>query len=118
MPQSLFKIHQDNDSVIVDIARRDPSAVFVFFENKESGSRAVFEERLRRAFAAAGINTAQRWLFLPARPRDGYLQVNMACDVMVDTLHFSGGNTSLDALHAGLPIVTCPGPDGAPVSTK
>lgn len=109
VPQSLFKIHPDNDSVIVDIARRDPSAVFVFFENKESGSRAVFEERLRRAFAAAGINTAQRWLFLPARPRDGYLQVNMACDVMVDTLHFSGGNTSLDALHAGLPIVTCPG---------
>jgi predicted O-linked N-acetylglucosamine transferase (SPINDLY family) len=28
---------------------------------------------------------------------------------MVDTLHCSGGNTSLDALHAGLPIITCPG---------
>lgn len=31
------------------------------------------------------------------------------CDVMLDTLHWSGGNTSLDALAAGLPIVTSPG---------
>ena len=31
------------------------------------------------------------------------------CDVMLDTLHWSGGNTSLDALAAGLPIVTHPG---------
>ena len=28
---------------------------------------------------------------------------------MLDTLHWSGGNTSLDALACGLPIVTLPG---------
>jgi protein O-GlcNAc transferase len=28
---------------------------------------------------------------------------------MIDTLHWSGGNTSLDALACGLPIVTLPG---------
>jgi predicted O-linked N-acetylglucosamine transferase (SPINDLY family) len=28
---------------------------------------------------------------------------------MLDTLHWSGGNTSLDALAAGLPVVTLPG---------
>src|SRR5262249_44399098 len=26
-----------------------------------------------------------------------------------DTLHFSGGNATLDALHSGVPVVTCPG---------
>ena len=31
------------------------------------------------------------------------------CDVLLDTLHWSGGNTSLDALAAGLPIVTIEG---------
>ena len=31
------------------------------------------------------------------------------CDVLVDTLRWSGGNTSLDALAAALPIVTLPG---------
>jgi predicted O-linked N-acetylglucosamine transferase (SPINDLY family) len=29
--------------------------------------------------------------------------------VMLDTLHWSGGNTSLDALACGLPVVTLPG---------
>lgn len=109
VPQSLFKLHPENDLVLVDIAQRDPKSAFVFFLGRESGSRAKFEDRLRRAFDAAGISTHERWLFLPTRARADYLQVNMACDVMVDTLHFSGGNTSLDALHAGLPIVTCPG---------
>jgi predicted O-linked N-acetylglucosamine transferase (SPINDLY family) len=28
---------------------------------------------------------------------------------MLDTLHWSGGNTSLDALASGLPVVTLPG---------
>jgi predicted O-linked N-acetylglucosamine transferase (SPINDLY family) len=28
---------------------------------------------------------------------------------MLDTLHWSGGNTSLDALSQGLPVVTLPG---------
>ena len=30
-------------------------------------------------------------------------------DAMIDTLHWSGGNTSLDGLACGLPIVTLPG---------
>jgi predicted O-linked N-acetylglucosamine transferase (SPINDLY family) len=38
-----------------------------------------------------------------------YLRVNAVCDAMLDTLHWSGGNTSLDALACGLPIVTWPG---------
>src|SRR5205085_9430873 len=37
------------------------------------------------------------------------VRVNQLCDVMLDTVHWSGGNTSLDALAAGLPIVTLPG---------
>jgi predicted O-linked N-acetylglucosamine transferase (SPINDLY family) len=28
---------------------------------------------------------------------------------MIDTVHWSGGNTSLDALASGLPVVTTPG---------
>lgn len=109
VPQSLFKIHPDNDAVFVDVARRDPDALFVLFDGKESGSRKRFQTRLAQAFEAHGLDPARRYIFLPPRARDHYLQVNMACDVMLDTLHFSGGNTSLDALHAGLPIVTCPG---------
>ncbi|HYR34863.1 MAG TPA: hypothetical protein VEQ87_11270, partial [Burkholderiales bacterium] len=31
-----------------------------------------------------------------------------ACDVMLDTLHFNGMNTSLEAFAAGTPVVTLP----------
>lgn len=109
VPQSLFKLHPDNDRVFADIAQRDAKAAFVLFNSPESGARRVFDARISRSFENAGIGTNGRFLFLQPRARADYLQVNMACDVMLDTLHFSGGNTSLDALHAGLPIVTCPG---------
>lgn len=108
-PQSLFKLHPDNDSVFVDIVRRDAEAVLVFFAGIEGGPLRAFRERLSRAFQAAGVDMQSHVLFLPLRSRADYLRVNLACDVMVDSLHWSGGNTTLDALHAGLPVVTCPG---------
>jgi predicted O-linked N-acetylglucosamine transferase (SPINDLY family) len=46
---------------------------------------------------------------LPQVGHDDYLRINMMCDAMVDTLHWSGGNSSLDALACGLPVVTLPG---------
>ncbi len=46
---------------------------------------------------------------LPQCSHDDYLRINAVCDAMLDTPRWSGGNTSLDALAAGLPIVTLPG---------
>ena len=46
---------------------------------------------------------------LKQRSHEQFLAVNAACDVMLDTLRWSGGNTSLDAIASGLPIVTLPG---------
>ena len=45
----------------------------------------------------------------PGVPHGAYLRLNELCDVMLDTVHWSGGNTSLDALASGLPVVTLPG---------
>ena len=109
IPQSLFKLHPDNDSIFVDIVRNDVESILVFFTGVESGALRSFRERMVPALARVGVAPEQRMLFLPMRSRADYLRVNLACDVMVDSLHWSGGNTTLDALHAGLPVVTCPG---------
>jgi CRISPR-associated protein Csy1 len=45
----------------------------------------------------------------PDLPHAAYMRLNAVCDVMLDSLHWSGGNTSIDAIAAGLPIVTLPG---------
>lgn len=109
VPQSLFKLHPDNDDVFVDLVRRDANAKLVFFSGSDDGAQRAFTDRLGRRFAERGFALAERAVFLPTRSRADYLRVNLACDVMLDSLHWSGGNTSLDALHCGLPIVTCPG---------
>lgn len=109
VPQSPYKIHPDNDAVLVDVARRDPAACFVLFEGEKRGSGELLLARLRRQFEAAGLQAEPHLHVLPLGNRARYLQINRACDVMLDNLHWSGGNTSLDALHCGLPVVTCPG---------
>ena len=47
--------------------------------------------------------------FLPRMGPDGFRRVLATADVVVDTAHWSGGNTSLDAIAAGAPLVTLPG---------
>ena len=65
--------------------------------------------RIRRVFDGHGISVRDRLIVLPTYPHDDYLRINFACDAMLDTLQWSGGNTSLDALACGLPVVTLPG---------
>src|SRR5205085_3209381 len=63
-----------------------------------------------QALERHGVDLQERVSFLMAfMPHATYLRLNELCDVMLDTLHWSGGNTSLDALASGLPIVTLPG---------
>ncbi len=108
VPQSAFKIHPDNDAVIAAVARNDRVARIVLFENERRGATRALRTRLERALIERGADPAQL-LFLPMTSRARYLAINAACDVMIDTLHWSGGNTTLDALRAGLPVVTCAG---------
>jgi CRISPR-associated protein Csy1 len=109
VPQSLFKIHPDNDRLIARIIASHPKAALVFFSAPYDAVNQVFGERLAAAFAAEGVTAEKRAIVLPYMSHEDYLRVNRACDVMLDTLHWSGGNTSLDALASGLPVVTLPG---------
>ena len=103
-PQSLFKIHPDNDALFSAIVAADPKASLVFFRDNDAPLTQAFGARL----AAAGI-ASRRLVFLERMAHADYLRVNALSDVMLDTRHWSGGNTSLDALAMGLPVVTLPG---------
>ena len=108
-PQSLHKIHPDNDEVFLDILEQDDRATLVFFQAMFGSVTQAFRERLDRALAARKLDAGDALLFLPRMDHDRYLQVNRCCDLMLDTLHWSGGNTSLDAIACALPLVTLPG---------
>jgi CRISPR-associated protein Csy1 len=109
VPQSLFKLHPDGDAVLAAIAAGAPRVQLVCFAPERAPWWERFHARLQRAFAARGLDLDRHLLQLPLGSRERYLQVNRACDLMLDSLHWSGGNTALDALCSGLPLVTCPG---------
>lgn len=108
-PQSLFKIHPDNDALLVQLLGREPKSTVVMFQGQSQTATQQYVSRLTQAFRSAGVDTAGRIKLLPSVPHEDYLQINQLCDIMLDSLHWSGGNTSLDALACGLPIVTWPG---------
>lgn len=110
LPQSLFKIHPANDRLIVNVLAADPRAVLILFAGQNSYITQEFVARLSKAFAAKGMAAQGRVKILPGVGHDDYKRINQLSDLMLDTLHWSGGNTSLDALAMGLPIVTLPGP--------
>ncbi len=110
VPQSLFKIHPDNDALIAEVLARDPRGIAVLFASHHERLTQVFATRLEAAFRERGLDIRERVRFLePFLPHPAYLRLNQLCDVMLDTAHWSGGNTSLDALACGLPVVTRPG---------
>jgi protein O-GlcNAc transferase len=108
-PQSLFKIHPDNDAVLARVLAGDPEGVLVLFADRHPEVTARLLTRLDAVLAAHGLNAAERRIVLPILPHEDYLRVNRLCDLMLDSLYWSGGNTSLDALACGLPLVTLPG---------
>jgi len=108
-PQSLWKIHPDNDTLFAELLAANPGTLLVLFAGRHPVLTDRFMRRLERVFAQHGVGARERVLVLPQVGHDDYLRINLVCDAMLDTLHWSGGNTSLDALACGLPIVTLPG---------
>ena len=108
-PQSLFKIHPDNDVLFARVLAANPRAMLVLFAGRHPAITDQFMRRLERCFDRHGLPVRERTRVLPQLSHDGYLAVNLACDAMLDTLRWSGGQTSVDALDCGIPIVTLPG---------
>lgn len=110
VPQSLYKIHPDNDAILAEVLRLDPTGTLIMFAtDRHKVATTVFVQRLQNALREAGVAPEGRVRMLPQTSHEHYLAINQHCSVMLDTLHWSGGNTTLDALAAGLPVLTTEG---------
>lgn len=105
-PGMPFKYAARHDALLVEIARRVPTAGFVFFRNKPEHLSRGLEQRLRRRFAAAGLDFARRVRFIPWQSLAGFRRVLSQADLCLDSVGFSGFNTALQAVECDLPIVT------------
>lgn len=107
--QMPFKIHPDFDRVLGDILEGDPDGHVALFEAPAgySNMSARLLDRIRRANADR-VRIFDRLHVLPRLPLDRYIGVMKRADVILDTLHFNGGNTTMQSLALGQPVVTCP----------
>jgi protein O-GlcNAc transferase len=103
-PQSLFKLHPDFDAAMAAILRSDGGGEIVLLE----GAQRHWGEHLRRRFARSMPDVAARVRFLPRMPWHDLLALTAHADVVLDTFHFGGGNTTYEALAMGTPVVTLP----------
>lgn len=103
-PQTPFKLHPDFDDLIRGILERDAAGRVLLF----SGSCLQWSLLLRKRFNRVMPEVADRITFLPRQPYLRYMQFLSAADVVLDTPHFNGMITSLDALATCTPIVTLP----------
>jgi protein O-GlcNAc transferase len=104
-PQNLFKFHPDMDALIAGILRADPRGRLVLIQARIAHWDRLLEQR----FAASMPDVVDRIVFLPRMATADYINLIALADVMLDTVHFNGMNTSLEAFAVGTPVVTLPG---------
>ncbi|MFN8705303.1 MAG: tetratricopeptide repeat protein, partial [Planctomyces sp.] len=104
-PQTLFKFHPDDDAVLRGILEADPEGVVILID----GRLREWTRRLRARWDKTLADLQSRIHFVPALEHDDYLRLLRISHVILDPLHFGGGNSSYEAIAMGTPIVTRPG---------
>src|ERR1035437_951661 len=108
--QSLPKYLPQFDGVFARIASEVPDCQFTFIEF--GGGRAVteiFRARLERAFSAVVLNATDPCVFLPRLAPDRFVAAIGQCDIVLDSIGWSGCNSILESLVHNVPIVTLAG---------
>ena len=105
-PQPPFKMHPDFDDLLGGILERDRNGVVVMLRGVVPQTEMLLKERLKRSMPSC----ADRVHFIDPLPFDRYVAMMEQADVVLDTPHFSGGNSSIEGLAVGAPIVTMPSP--------
>ena len=65
---------------------------------------------MNRSFAAVGLRAEEHCVWLPEMDALDYWNLHRLGDVSMDTLGWSGGVSTFEAVACGLPVVTVPGP--------
>jgi protein O-GlcNAc transferase len=107
--QTPLKMHPAFDRMLGDILEQDPTGTLALFD--APGIYSKMTKALLERLAHANADRPRimdRIRLLPRLPLDRYLGVMLQADVVLDTLHFNGGNTSMQSLALGQPLVTYP----------
>ncbi|GET41993.1 glycosyl transferase family 2 [Microseira wollei NIES-4236] len=108
--QTLQKYLPQHDDVFPRIAQEVTRAKFVFIEyRKGKYVTEVFRQRLSGAFEEFGLDYQDYCIFLPYLDGSTYAGVSAIAEVFLDSIGWSGNNTTMESTAYNIPIVTLPG---------
>jgi protein O-GlcNAc transferase len=107
--QSLFKYLPQHDDIFPRIAKRAGDCQFLFISEISSCVTEQFRSRVTAAFDHFGMRADDHIVFLPRLDSGKFLGVNLLSDVFLDSIDWSGCNSTFEALGCNLPVVTLPG---------
>jgi protein O-GlcNAc transferase len=106
---SFFTHLPQYDEVFPRIAQQVNDCQFLFISDKSDYLNDQFLLRLKQAFNKYGLNSTLYIVLLPKLDAGQYHAINCLCDVRLDTIGWSGCNSTFEALACNLPIITLPG---------
>ncbi|SMF81488.1 O-linked N-acetylglucosamine transferase, SPINDLY family protein [Candidatus Pelagibacter sp. HIMB1321] len=106
--QSLFKLLPQDDHIYLDIIKKNPNCYFWFIEGIKDPMNLVFKDRISKRFQDEGYDFKKYFYFHPRCSNNEFLGLIKKSDIILDSLNWSGGNTSLEAISLNKPIITLP----------
>ena len=102
-PHALFKLHPDFVAALRAVLLGDPHGTLVLIGNARSEWTEVVRSRL------GPVATRDNLVFTGWVSPGDFVALLRLGDVLLDSFHFGGGNTTAEALATGIPVVTLPG---------
>ena len=103
--QSLYKYLPRHDDVFPRIAKQVGDCQFVFIRHPSDWVTERFRARLERTFSAHGLPWDRYCVFTERLEAAQFMAAMRVMDVFLDSVGWSGCNTTLEALGSGLPVV-------------
>ncbi len=107
--QLAAKLHPGHDALFARVLAALPGAELDILCSSPPHVAGALAARMRTAFAQHAVDFDARCRVHPLLKRNAYREMLARADVCLDSLDFSGGLTSVDALWCDRPIVTLPG---------
>ena len=106
--QSNFKLLPQHDHLYFEIIRENPKCKFWFIGTKNKFVAGKFKDRIALMCKENSLVLDNFFIFHPQTTYEKYMNLINKSDIILDSLDWSGLNTSLDALSLDKPIITLP----------
>jgi protein O-GlcNAc transferase len=104
-PQTVLKLHPEQDALFGELLRADPHGVLFLKSGKHARSLEVIQARLLRTLP----DVYDRIRFVPWQTMVDHHRLVAVADVVLDPLYFGAGSSSYDMWSMNQPLISIPG---------